>query len=270
MAAGSRDHLQPNQVNQHRDYDHDQHFQHFRHFPHSRSLSLHTRFDGPTDETPNLTTKRSLLHRARRSILSFSSPSPQASESPHASKRPRQDELHQDRPDVKRTMPSSLAYSGATRTLNENARSLNGSLNGTHRGIEDKSSTDEGRPKNEDVFLNIARADSGRRDSIGRSDFRRVSENNIGLEPIAFLIALAFIGHSSRSTPSCDFPIANENVRTSHGLVILAKVYGRQRQNKPRHPISGIAISTTPCICKMIPPLPPTAPSILQRHPPIL
>ncbi|KAJ6187359.1 hypothetical protein N7519_002267 [Penicillium mononematosum] len=173
MAAGSRDRLQPNQVNQHRDYDHDQHIQHFRHFPHSRSLSLHTRFDGPTDETPNLNTKRSLLHRARRSVLSFSSPSPQASESPHASKRPRQDELHQDRPDVKRTMPSSLAYSGATRTLNENARSLNGSLNGTHRGIEDKSSTDEGRPKNEDVFLNIARADSGRRDSIGRSDFRR-------------------------------------------------------------------------------------------------
>lgn len=177
MAAGSRDHLQPNQVNQHHDHDHDQHFQRFQHFPHSRSLSLHTRFGGPTDETPNLTTKRSLLHRARRSVLSFSSPSPQASESPHASKRPRQDELYQDRPDVKKTMPSSLAYSGATRTLNDNARSLNGSLNSTHRGIEDKSSMDEGRPKNEDVFLNIARADSGRRDSIGRSDFRRVSEN---------------------------------------------------------------------------------------------
>ncbi|KGO77252.1 hypothetical protein PITC_092120 [Penicillium italicum] len=173
MAAGSRDHLQPNQVNQRHDYDRDQHFQQSRHFPHSRSLSLHTRFHGPTDETPNLTTKRSLLHRARRPVLSFSSPSPQASESPHASKRPRQDELHLDRPDVKRTMPSSLAYSGATRTLNDNARSLNDSLNSTHRGIEDKSSMDEGRPKNEDVFLNIARADSGRRDSIGRSDFRR-------------------------------------------------------------------------------------------------
>ncbi|KAJ5514497.1 hypothetical protein N7463_004049 [Penicillium fimorum] len=158
MAAGSRDHFQPDQVNQH-----------FQPFPHSRSLSLHTRFDGPTDETPNLTTKRSLLHRARRSVLSFSSPSPQASESSYASKRPRQDELYQDRPDVKRTMPSSLAYSGATRTLNENAR-LKG-LNGTR--IEDKSSIDESRPKNEDVFLNIARADSGRRDSIGRSDFRR-------------------------------------------------------------------------------------------------
>ncbi|KAJ5208525.1 hypothetical protein N7449_002904 [Penicillium cf. viridicatum] len=212
MAAGSRDHLQPNQVNQHHDYDHDQHFQHLQHFPHSRSLSLHTRFGGPTDETPNLTTKRSLLHRARRSVLSFSSPSPQASESPHASKRPRQDELYQDRPDVKRTMPSSLAYSGATRTLNDNARSLNGSLNGTHRGVEDKSSMDEGRPKNEDVFLNIARADSGRRDSIGRSDFRRV---------------------------------------------ILAKVYGRQRQNKPPHPTSGIAISTAPCISRTIPPTAP-------------
>jgi hypothetical protein len=214
MAAGSRDHLQPNQVNQ-CDYDHDQHFQLFRHFPHSRSLSLHTRFDGPTDETPNLTTKRSLLHRARRSVLSFSLPSPQASESPHASKRPRQDELHQDRPDVKRTMPSSLAYSGATRTLNENARSLNGSLNGTHRGIEDKSSTDEGRPKNEDVFLNIARADSGRRDSIGRSDFRRVSENNIGLEPIAFLIALAFVGHGIRSTPS----LTSRQLTRTYGVV---------------------------------------------------
>ncbi|KAJ5500153.1 hypothetical protein N7453_009204 [Penicillium expansum] len=192
MAAGSRDHLQPNQVNQRRDYDRDQHFQQSRHFPHSRSLSLHTRFDGPTDETPNLTTKRSLLHRARRSVLSFSSPSPQASESPHASKRPRQDEIHQDRPDVKRTMPSSLAYSGATRTLNDNVRSLNGSLN------------------------------------------------------------------------------ANENIWNSHGLVIPAKVYGRQQQNKPPHPISGIAISTAPCISKTIPPLPPTAPSTLRRHPPIL
>ncbi|EKV07865.1 hypothetical protein PDIG_62060 [Penicillium digitatum PHI26] len=170
MAAGPRDHL--HQVDQ-RDYDHDQHFQQSRHFPHSRSSSLHTRFDGPTDETLNLTTKRSLLHRARRSVLSFSSPSPRASESPYAPKRPRQDESHQDRPDVKRTMPSSLADSGATRTLNDNPRFLNGPLNGTHRGIEDKSSMDEGRPKNEDVFLNIARTDSARRDSIGRSDFRR-------------------------------------------------------------------------------------------------
>lgn len=176
MAAGSRDHLQPNQVNVDQ-----QDFQHFQRFAPSHSFSQHARFDGPTgDETPNLRPKRSLLHRARRSVLSFSSPSPHAFESPasNASKRPRKDE--QDRPDVKRTMPSSLAYSGApaTRTLNENARSFNSSLNGTRSGIEDLSSMDESRPRNEDIFLNIARTDSGRRDSIGRSDFRRVSEKN--------------------------------------------------------------------------------------------
>ncbi|CAG7992582.1 unnamed protein product [Penicillium olsonii] len=97
-----------------------------------------TRFDGPTTETP---VKR---------CLSFNLPS-----------------LHArfPGPDVK-TMPSSLAYS---RSLNENARSLNLSRLGT----DDKSPMDDSRPKNEDVFLNIARADSGRRDSIGRSDFRR-------------------------------------------------------------------------------------------------
>ncbi|KAJ5550885.1 hypothetical protein N7461_005583 [Penicillium sp. DV-2018c] len=169
MPASSRDHLEPSQLNN------QEPFQPFQHFPHSRSLSLHARFDGPTgDETP-LTTKRSLLHRARRSILSFSSPSPQAFDSPasNAPKRPIQDESH--RPDVKRTMPSSLAYSGAsaTRTLNENAHSYNASLRGSRPGFEDLSSGDEGRPKNEDVFLNIARTDYGRRDSMGRSDFRR-------------------------------------------------------------------------------------------------
>jgi hypothetical protein len=174
MAASSRDHLEPKQLNN------QESFQPFQHVPHSRSLSLHTRFDGPTgDETP-LTTKRSLLHRARRSVLSFSSPSPQAFDSPasNAPKRPSQDVSH--RPDVKRTMPSSLAYSGAsaTRTLNENARLYNGSLSGSRPGFEDLSSMDEGRPKNEDVFLNIARTDYGRRDSMGRSDFRRVSEKS--------------------------------------------------------------------------------------------
>ncbi|KAJ5773482.1 hypothetical protein N7457_008378 [Penicillium paradoxum] len=168
MAAGSRDHyLEPNQGNR---LDH-----HLQRPSRSRSLSLNTRFDGPTgDETPNLTPKRSLLHRARRSVLSFSSPSPQAFESSNA-KRPGTDELSQDRPDVKGIMPSSLAYSGAsaTRNLNENARSFNSTLNGTRPEIEDLSSMEESRPKNEDIFLNIARTDSDRRDSIARSDFRR-------------------------------------------------------------------------------------------------
>jgi hypothetical protein len=166
MAAGLRDqHFHPDQF----------HHQSNNHHIHSRSLSLQPRFDGPTSETPGTLNKPSLLHG--RSGLSFNSPSPQ---------KRRQDEF-QDRPDVKRTMPSSLAYPGS-----ENARSLNGTRT-------DKSPMDEGRPKNEDIFLNIAR-DSGRRDSIGRSDFRRVSpDKSLGPDRI-----LAFLWHSSRPLKTCD------------------------------------------------------------------
>lgn len=92
--------------------------------------------------------------------------------------RPPQDSLSPVlRPDVKRTMPSSVAYS-ETRTLaSDHSRALNGAyrLGSDRINNNDASEIDEGRPKNEDVFLNIARTDSGRRDSLGRSDFRRVS-----------------------------------------------------------------------------------------------
>jgi hypothetical protein len=171
MAAGPRDqYFQPNQSYHQPDNYHN-----------SRSLSLQARFDGPTTETPG-TLKHSSLHG--RPGLSFNPPSPQF----HAKRR---QNGFPDRPDVKRTMPSSLAYSGRNR--NENAPSLN--TNGTP-GTDNKSLMDEGRPKNEDIFLNIARdpdhRGSGHRDSIGRSDFRRVSLHYRALRPIAFLIALAF------------------------------------------------------------------------------
>lgn len=70
-------------------------------------------------------------------------------------------------------MPSSVAYS-ETRTLaNDHGRSLNRSYRvGPEQNGPDM---DENRPKNEDIFLNIARTDSGRRDSLDRSEFRRVS-----------------------------------------------------------------------------------------------
>lgn len=38
------------------------------------------------------------------------------------------------------------------------------------------SSGDDTRSRNEDIFLNIARSDSGRRDSLNRSEFRRVGK----------------------------------------------------------------------------------------------
>ncbi|KAJ5235366.1 uncharacterized protein N7469_004534 [Penicillium citrinum] len=71
-------------------------------------------------------------------------------------------------------MPSSVAYS-ETRTLgnDNNTRALNGSYRLGRDPLETAPPrTDESR-KNEDIFLNIARTDSGRRDSLGRSDFRR-------------------------------------------------------------------------------------------------
>jgi hypothetical protein len=205
--------------------------------PHSRSLSLHSRFGGPTNrETPDSKPKGSLLHRARRSVLSFNSPSPQA---PHVSKRQQDDP--QDRPDVKRTMPSSVAYS---RT--ENALRLG----------PDKSPTMDSRPKNEDVFLNIARTDSGRRDSIGRSDFRRVSPTMNRSR-----------SHSWRLWHSRPDLATSLLTKHSHGLDIPVRVYGH-RQNKLPHPISDTAIST-PCLRKMAPQPPPTPPSTRRPHQPI-
>ncbi|KAJ5103809.1 hypothetical protein N7532_004338 [Penicillium argentinense] len=93
-------------------------------------------------------------------------------------------------------MPSSVAYS-ETRTLanDNNARALNGSY---RLGRETMASgTDGTRPKNEDIFLNIARTDSGRRDSLSRSDLRR---------PV---LAVADHAGRHRTNPSPDQRLSN-------------------------------------------------------------
>lgn len=149
---------------------------------------------GETTAPDTLTPRR--LHQSRRSLPSFfpslhlsasqdsaiqdfeviencanfevSFPNPNVAQRPHP-------HLPSDlRPHVNSTMPSSVAYS-ETRTL---PSGLGRSLNAAPRFTESDSSPlylDEGRPKNDDIFLNIARTDSVRRDSLGRSDFRRVS-----------------------------------------------------------------------------------------------
>ncbi|KAJ5094558.1 hypothetical protein N7456_010419 [Penicillium angulare] len=67
-------------------------------------------------------------------------------------------------------MPSSVAYS-ETRTLpSGHRRSLNAAPRFT---TESNVKMDEPRPRNDDIFLNIAKADTDRRESLGRSDFRR-------------------------------------------------------------------------------------------------
>lgn len=152
---------------------------------------------GPTAttcETPapdTLTPRR--LHRSRRSVPSFF-PSLHHSasrdseiqdldvcenfedscSSPNVALRRHPDLPSDLRPHVNSTMPSSVAYS-ETRTL---PSGLGRSLNAAPRFTESDSSPlylDEGRPRNDDIFLNIAKTDSARRDSLGRSDFRRVS-----------------------------------------------------------------------------------------------
>ncbi|KAJ5888410.1 hypothetical protein N7495_008451 [Penicillium taxi] len=80
-------------------------------------------------------------------------------------------EPHTIRPDVNSTMPSGMAYSETRTLLDDQSRALGALRIGTDSSISDM----ESRPKNDDVFLNIARSDtSRRRDSLaGRSEFRR-------------------------------------------------------------------------------------------------
>ncbi|THC88612.1 hypothetical protein EYZ11_011942 [Aspergillus tanneri] len=94
--------------------------------------------------------------------------------SPNATKRRKQSfHAHQTPPDVKRRMPSStVSYSQGTAPMDERNRAVNG----FDKGSEDGARTpiaDDSRLKNDDLFLNIARSDSSRRESLGRSDLRR-------------------------------------------------------------------------------------------------
>ncbi|KAL4980352.1 hypothetical protein BDW66DRAFT_54385 [Aspergillus desertorum] len=80
--------------------------------------------------------------------------------SPNAPKR-RKSTLYsqQSPPDVKRRMPSSTATFAQGRSYAD------------ENGVTAK--IDESRSRSEDVFLNIARSDSNRRESLGRSELRR-------------------------------------------------------------------------------------------------
>ncbi|PLB45688.1 hypothetical protein P170DRAFT_363959 [Aspergillus steynii IBT 23096] len=102
--------------------------------------------------------------------------------SPNATKRRKQSfNAHQTPPNVKRRMPSStVSYLQGRAPTEERAhRAVNGNGNGNgldKYGSEDGARTpiaDDSRLKNEDIFLNIARSDSTRRESFGRSDLRR-------------------------------------------------------------------------------------------------
>ncbi|KAF7166787.1 hypothetical protein CNMCM6106_002485 [Aspergillus hiratsukae] len=94
----------------------------------------------------------------------------------NASKRRRQQSLsHSQQPshaDVKRRMPVSTAtYVQGSPLANERDRA-NHSIDDQEDGTRTPLAEDS-KSKNEDIFLNIARSDSKRRDSLGRSELRR-------------------------------------------------------------------------------------------------
>lgn len=115
--------------------------------------------------------------QAGRSALSPGTGSNVRGLSPNAPKR-RKSTLHsqQTPQSVKRRMPSSTAaFSQGRSNANENGSSVKGA---ERYGLQDglrSSNADETRARNDDIFLNIARSDSGRRESLGRSELRRVS-----------------------------------------------------------------------------------------------
>ncbi|KAL3468440.1 hypothetical protein BJX64DRAFT_5511 [Aspergillus heterothallicus] len=95
--------------------------------------------------------------------------------SPNAPKR-RKSTLYsqQESPDVKRRMPSSTTTFVQGRSyIDENGPAVKGVERYSHQDGVRSSLTNESRAKNEDVFLNIARSDSDRRESLGRAELRR-------------------------------------------------------------------------------------------------
>lgn len=160
-------------------------------------------------------------------------------------------------------MPSSVAYSETRTRASDHGRSLNSSyrLGPEHNGLD----MDENRPKTEDIFLNIARTDSGHHDFLGRSEFRRVS---LPLFPVAMLLDRWAPTQILRGLQRAD---QRHNVNhNSHDSDILARDYGRRppatTRNKPLPPISASTMPRTPCFLIMAPLQYHTARSLIQQR----
>ncbi|KAL5687344.1 hypothetical protein EMGR_001820 [Emarellia grisea] len=185
------------------------------------SASFPSEIPSDTDPTPN--PQRAFLYdRSRRSVSTFSTsrvrkstalaspsqlPSPlsiseKSSDLPlpfdansidnalsfNASKRRRKQSLSQSQQesqaDVKRRMPVSTAtYVQGSPQASDRDRAIH-DLDQTDQ--EDGARTpvaEDSKSKNEDIFLNIARSDSKRRDSLGRSEHRRASGSDVTERP---------------------------------------------------------------------------------------
>lgn len=152
--------------------------------PDPSSSSYSRLYDRPRRSAPNLNLSLSSVPTPSRSSplspistvnkknrASANSDSVSSPLSPNAPKRSESSRhiAHQAvRPDVKSAMPSTVSY------VENSPRAMNGVVKGQEEGSATPSTTDA-RSRNEDIFLNLARSDSSRRESLGRSELRRVS-----------------------------------------------------------------------------------------------
>lgn len=158
--------------------------------PSSAAFHDTTRRSVPTLNLSNVPTRPSSsrplspLSAVRRNRISVVSDSASLPFSPNARKRsgPSVHIAHQVRPDVKSTMPSTVTYDDDRTLTGRTIRTVNGPDKAQDGGAS--TPTGDAKFKNEDVFLNIARSDSDRRGSVGRSDFRRVGSPDHGFLPI--------------------------------------------------------------------------------------
>ncbi|RMJ21561.1 hypothetical protein PHISP_07567 [Aspergillus sp. HF37] len=100
--------------------------------------------------------------------------SPSSPSSPNAPKRTRSGHIAQQaRSDVKSAMPSTMTYVQGGPLASQGNHATNGLEEGQEDGYATPNTTDA-KSGNEDIFLNIARTDSGRRGSVGRPELQRI------------------------------------------------------------------------------------------------
>ncbi|RAH41458.1 putative LPXTG-motif cell wall anchor domain protein [Aspergillus brunneoviolaceus CBS 621.78] len=122
------------------------------------------------------TSPRRAVENEPDSAPPLDAPSTVRATNPNAPKR-RKSSLYdqQSIPDVNdRMSASSVVYAQGRTPADERSRGVDGFDRYSQSGDGNKTPVaDDTRAKNEDIFLNIARSDSGRRDSFGRSELRR-------------------------------------------------------------------------------------------------
>ncbi|KAJ5137498.1 hypothetical protein N7526_003731 [Penicillium atrosanguineum] len=126
-------------------------------------------------------------------------------------------------------MSSSVAYS-ETRALPDHGRSLNGS----YRLGADRVNMDDGRPKNDDIFLNIARSDSGRRDSLGRSDFRR---SRLGYSGQGLRSPISHVDKEETPSPDQRFSNVDNPLLSQNGSPTLPYSSNTHTSSASAHPL---------------------------------